>query len=269
MLHSCQNCWHNGLQYDALGLQYGYCVMHRKMLIAADSTTCGQHMRKDLPLRRAQEVSKIHLCKYTKQIIVDVNTNEASNMAVSPDAKNIILLQNDPVGELVSDFGMLDSKIESLAQLKTLKSVRAEVAMISLARGYINTCMSLDGNWTSGLHLYWWTKKRLPEIPVIAINDLRTSTRIDPARQVILTTWSVVMLRLTLIDDIVQYAAAQDDPISGASGLLQKAAEAVQTFNLQKLSTWMKNEAIPILDKKLSAERYIELSKKLHKEKQI
>ncbi|MBS4051747.1 MAG: hypothetical protein KGZ69_11150 [Methylomonas sp.] len=223
-------------------------------------------MRKDLSLKRAQQVSLIHEAKYSKSVIVQIYTSEEANREVSSAKKDVDSLRGDSVGELVCDYGQLGSKIESLAQLKTLKGARAEVAMMSLARGYVNNCANRNSNWTSGLHLYWWTKKQLPEIPEISVGDIRTTNGIQLARQVDLTAWSIVMLRLTLIDDVIQYAASCDDPLGEANGLLQKAAEAVQIFNLQKLSKWLRTNALPTLDRMLSYDRYVELSNQLHKD---
>jgi hypothetical protein len=269
MLQSCQNCWFNGLQYGGLGLAVGYCSRHQKILFAADATTCGQHMRKDLSCKRAREVSVVHLKHYTKDAIVSVFDSAVSNVPISSAEKDLKVLRADPVAESVSDYGLLGSKIESLAQLngltKEAKSARAEVAMMSLARGYVQNCFARDKTWTSGLHLYWWTKNRLPELPSIEINDIRTTNGIELARQIDLTAWSVMMLRLTLIDDVVECAAVQGDAIGEVKGLLQKSAEAIQTFNLPKLSKWMKTEAQPALDRKLSEKRYRELSNALHK----
>jgi hypothetical protein len=266
MLQSCQNCWFNGLQYGALGLSVGYCSRHQKILNAAEGTTCGLHMRKDLTLKRAQQVASVHANRYSASVIVHIYRDEEARREISSDKKDLDSLRGDPVGELVADYGMLDSKIESLAQLKTLTGARAEVAMLSLARGYASNCMSRNGNWTSGLHLYWWTKKRLPEIPNISVSDLRTTGSIQLSRQVDLTAWSIIMLRLTLIDDIIGYAAIENDPLGEVKGLLQKACETVQTFNLHKLSKWIRAEAQPALDRTLPYERYIELSRSLHKD---
>jgi hypothetical protein len=266
MLQSCQNCWFNGLQYGALGLPVGYCSRHRKILNTADGTTCGLHMRKDLSLDRARQVARIHAATYPNSVIVRIRDEAQAKTEVSEDERDLDSLRSDGVAEVVTDYGMLDSKIESLAQLKVLAGARAEVAMISLARGYVNNCIARNGSWTSGLHLWWWTKKRLPEIPDIAITDLRATGGIPLSRQATLTAWSIVMLRLTFIDDVVEYAAAENDAVGELKGLLQKAAIAVQTFNLQRLSGWMRREALPILDRQLPYERYRELSRQLHKD---
>ena len=122
MLQSCQNCWFNGLQYGALGLSVGYCSQHRKILNAAEATTCGLHMRKDLPLRRTQQVSSIHAARYPDSIITLIHGDKEAMHEISSDEKDLHSLRSDSVAELVSDYGMLDSKIESLAQLSSGKS---------------------------------------------------------------------------------------------------------------------------------------------------
>ncbi|WNV06943.1 hypothetical protein RP726_20945 (plasmid) [Candidatus Methylospira mobilis] len=270
MLQSCQNCWFNGLQYGALGLSVGYCSRHDKILNAAEGTTCGQHMRKDLSLKRAKEVASIHKNRYSDSVIINIYRDEEAEREISSDEKDVDLLRGDSVGDLVTNYGKLDTKIISLAQLNMLAGTkygaRAEVAMLSLARGYVSNCMRLNGNWTSGLHIYWWTKNRLAEIPDIQTSDIRTTGGINLHRQVDLTSWSIIMLRLTLIDDVIEHAATQNDPIGEVKGLLQKASEAVQTFNPDKLSKWMRAKAQPALDKKLTYERYQELSRNLHRD---
>lgn len=265
-LHSCQNCWFNGLQYGALGLPVGYCSVHKKILNIADGTTCGLHLRKDLPLYRVKQVAVHHSGKYPENMIIRIISGIEEKRDVSSDDKDLLSLRQDSVADAALDFGLLGSKIESLAQLKAMPGARAEVAMLSLARGYISNCMERNGKWTSGLHLYWWTRSRLTDIPDVEVRDIRAVGATQLARQQILIAWSVVMLRLTLIDDVVEYAAIQDDPIGKAKGLLDRAAESTQTFNLRSLSKWLKAEAIPIIDSRLSYARYVELSQELHKE---
>jgi hypothetical protein len=266
MLVSCQNCWFNGLQYGALGLSVGYCSRHRIILNAADATTCGLHVRKDLSLDRAQQVAAVHAARYASSLIVRIYGNETAKDDVSSNERDLDSLRSDAVGDVVVEYGMLDSKIESLAQLKAMSGARAEVAMLSLARSYVSHCIGRQGSWTSGLHLYWWTKERLTATPDIAITDIRSTGGLQLARQIELTAWSVVMLRLTVIDDIIEYAAAQDDPLGEVRGLLDKSAEAVSTFNLRTLAKWMRTEARPRLDRMLPYERYVELARQLHKD---
>lgn len=266
MLHSCENCWFNGLQYGALGLPVGYCTRHRKVLNAADFTTCGQHLRKDLSLHRAQAVAELHAARYPGDVIVRIYDEAQANEEVSSNGKDLDTLRKDPVAEAASDYGLLDSKIESLAQLKALPGARAEVAMLSLARGYVRNCVMRDGRWTSGLHIYWWTKKRLAETPDIAVGDLRTTGGIQLSRQVELTAWSIVMLRLTLIDDIAIYAGTDNHPVGGATGLLQRYAASADSFSLAKLAKWIRAEALPILDEALPWDGFSRLCREMHRE---
>ena len=75
------------------------------------------------------------------------------------------------------------------------------------------------------------------------------------------------MLRLTFIDDITTYANQQNDPLGKARNITEQAALALDTFNLRALSKWLKLEAIPQLDARLSHNRYVELSNQLHQER--
>jgi len=267
-LHSCQNCWFNGLQYGALGLPVGYCSRHKKILNLADGTTCGLHLRKDLTVHRAKEVSKIHIKHYSTDLIGRVSNGLSYENDVSGSEKDVGKLRNDSIGDVVADYGELGSTIESLAQLKAMPGARAELAMLSLGRGYIQNCASRNGKWTSGLHLYWWSRKRLAEIPEIGVDNLRSVGATQLSRQSDLTAWSLIMLRLTFIDDITTYANQQNDPLGKVQSLTEQAALTLDTFNLRSLSKWLKTEAAPQLDSRLSVTRYAELANELHTERE-
>ena len=266
MTQSCQNCWYNGLQYGVLGLSVGYCVLHKKILNASTSTTCQEHKRKDLALHRVRQVSDIHQHTFELKGILRLKDGMPVNGEASDHDEDVRLLRHDDVAELVSDYGTLGSTIESLAQLKRISGARAEVALLSLARGYVQNCINRHGTWTSGLHLYWWTKSRLHEEPEINIADILSTYGLQLERQVALTSWSVIMLRLTFIDDMVTYAQKDSEQLGTVTGLLDRASEAVTTFNIRRLLQWIKNKAVPELDRQLDRDRYIELSNTLHVE---
>lgn len=268
-LHSCQNCWFNGLQYGALGLAVGYCTLHKKILNVPDGTTCGLHLRKDLAASRAKEVSEVHRKHYSIEFVGRIIDGKPYDGDVSDSYKDIEVLKQDSVAYAVTDYGELGSTIESLAQLKAIPGARAELAMLSLGRGYVNNCVSRNGKWTSGLHLYWWSRLRLTYIPEIKVEDLRSVGATQLSRQRDLTAWSLVMLRLTFIEDIISYASQQGDNTFGrVPSLTEQAAQALNTFNLGMLAKWLKSEAIPQLDKHLPNSRYTELAKKLHSERE-
>lgn len=266
-LHSCQNCWFNGLQYGALGLSIGYCVRHKKILNAPDGTTCGLHLRKDLTLARALEVSEVQKKEFPIEFVCRINDGQHHESDVSDNQKDMELLKKDSVADSVSDYGELGSTIESLAQLNAMPGARAELAMLSLGRGYTNNCFQRDGKWTSGVHLYWWSRRRLTDIPDIKIEDLRSVGAIQLSRQILLTSWSLIMLRLTFIEDIVDYARQQDDPLGKVQSLTEQAALSLNNFSLRSLAKWLKTEAIPQLDARLSKSRYVELANELHSER--
>ncbi|MGR9087287.1 MAG: hypothetical protein ACU841_09455, partial [Gammaproteobacteria bacterium] len=90
---------------------------------------------------------------------------------------------------------------------------------------------------------------------------------IQLSRQCDLTSWSLVMLRLTFIEDITTYAKQQDDPLGKVESLTEQAALALDSFNLRALSKWLKSVAAPQLDTYLSDARYMELAKVLHTER--
>jgi len=267
-LQSCQNCWFNGLQYGALGLPVGYCSRHQKILNIADGTTCGLHLRKDLTVLRAKEVSEIHKKHYSAEYVSRIVDGKHHVNDVSDSENDITHLRKDSVADAVTDYGELGSTIESLAQLKAMPGARAELAMLSLGRGYINNCISKNGKWTSGLHLYWWSRRRLTEIPEIKVENLRSVGATQLSRQSDLTAWSLIMLRLTFIDDMTIYANQQNDPLGKVKSLTEQAALALDSFNLRALSKWLNSEAAPQLDARLSVARYAELANELHAERE-
>ncbi len=267
-LHSCQNCWFNGLQYGALGLAVGYCSRHKRILNIADGTTCGFHLRKDLSVNRAQEVSVVHQKYYTNECVTRLADTGCYASDVSDSDKDKIHLRKDSVADAVVDYGELGSTIESLSQLRALSGARAELAMLSLGRAYVANCISRNGKWTSGLHMYWWSRSRLTDIPEIKVEDLRSVGATNLARQSDLTAWSLVMLRITFIEDITTYAGQQDDPLGKVESLTEQAALSMDTFNLRNLKKWLNNEAGPQLDARLPHARYAELATKLHKDRE-
>ncbi|RZT58243.1 hypothetical protein EV283_0010 [Sphingomonas sp. BK036] len=265
-LHSCQNCWFNGLQYGAVGLSFGYCARHRKVLNLPDETTCGQHIRKDLSSKRAEEVAVYHSKAYADDKIVRLTTGLEVASDASAAARDVNIIRSDIVGESVVDYGYLDSKIESLAQLRGIRSARSDIALTSLGRAYVQNCARRGGRWTSGIHLFWWTKKRLAEVPQLRVEDIRYAGHIQLSRQTDLAAWSVMMFKLYLLDDIVSYAGIQNDVLGRESGIANSAAIAVPTFNVRKLSAWISRELLPALEARLDYERYSELSRELHQE---
>lgn len=266
---SCQNCWFNGLQYGALGLPVGYCIRHRKILNFADRTTCGMQIRKDLSLNRANEVAIAHSKVFIESKIVRwIDSTEISS-DVSSSTKDLAVLQRDKVGEAVTSYGSLNSKIESLSQLGMIHTARSDVAMTSLARAYVSNCIAQGGRWTSGLHLYWWTKKRLADIPKIEAEDLRFVGSTQLARQIELTSWSVMMFRLSFVDDVIQYAKKDGDEIAKVGELLNRAATAVSIFNVRKLGAWIRKDIIPELETRLDRTQYEKMANELHKENEV
>lgn len=265
-LQSCQNCWFNGLQYGAVGLSVGFCARHQKVLNLSDETTCGLHIRKDLGLARAQQVAAVHARTFDSDKIVRLTNKEEVEADFSGSERDLALLRTDSVGDVVVDYGSLDSRIESLAQLKMLKTARSDLAMASLGRAYVRNCVRQGGHWTSGIHLFWWTKRRLAVIPDLQVGDIRYDGSIQLSRHVELAVWSVMMFRLSFIDDIVQYARQDDDDIGGVGDVLNGAATAVQNFSVAKLSRWIGRELIPALEARLNYQRYSTLSRELHRD---
>ncbi|WP_150126944.1 hypothetical protein [Sphingomonas panacis] len=226
------------------------------MLNNADETTCGQHIRKDLGFERAQEVSRVHSKHFDNRIIVRVLGGEHLARDFSSSLQDEERLRRDEVADAVIDFGVLDTTISSLAQLKPMHTARSVIAMTSLGRAYVRNCRIRGGSWTSGINLYWWNKNRLDQIPELLVDDIRYTGATSLKRQADLAIWSVMMLRLCFIDDIVEAAFVENDEIGLERGITDRAATAVQDFDLRKLGVWIRRELLPSLAARLNNDRY-------------
>jgi hypothetical protein len=268
-LSSCSNCWYNSVQYGSIGLPFGYCVEHQCILRQPDELTCGKHMRKDVLLGTARVFSNRHLQNYAHSEICKL---EDASLIPKTDTifiqKNLAFLRRDPVGSVVADYGAYDTKIESIAQLRfaAKTSIRAEIAMLNLGRSYVARCVARDGSWKSGIHILWWVKEFFQQpMPEINPNDLiyQTATSLD--RQIELAKWSVLILRLTYISDIGEYAQrAGDGNIGALRDIAEEAALATEKPNLRKLEKWVRSNGMPKIDSILPESTYTRIGRSLH-----
>lgn len=104
----------------------------------------------------------------------------------------------------------------------------------------------------------------MTEMPEIRVEDLRSVGATQLSRQTLLISWSLVMFRLSFIEDITSYAAQQGDRLGKVESLTEQAAIALDTFNFRNLSKWLKSVAAPQLDSFLSRSRYAELANEFH-----
>ena len=267
-LISCSNCWYNGLQAGSIGMSIGYCAEHKMILRRSDETTCSRLLRKDLTLESAKRESSVHRDKYLDDYsLLKVSDGETAESDTYRDRGQKVF-NGDSVSNIVGEYGEYGAKIESLAQLRREGSTRAEIAMLSLARGYTNRCIMNGGEWTSGLHLFWWTMGRLESNPTPEIShmDLRYQLPMKIDRQVEVAQWYVLMFRLLFISDIAIHAGNHSEPIGALSDLPECAAEDTEIVSLRKLRAWIKREAVPRIKKALTIERYRELADQLHQE---
>lgn len=186
-------------------------------------------------------------------------------------------LASDKVGRVVKDYGQLGTKIQSLSQLKVLPRGRAELARLSLGRVYVRRCVSKRGQWTSGLHLFWWTTRTLSKRPSLSVGDFRTQLDMDLKRQHELAQWSIVMLRLTFLADIGGHVA-QGLPIASSPtirsvgerlaaliSLVDDAAEEAST-DLDALMNWIEKVAQRRIRRVMSEAEYQDISQDLHQD---
>ncbi len=273
-LLSCANCWYNPLQYDLIGDEVGYCVEHRKVLRRPDESTCGRLLRKDLGWSRSLAVNQRHRQEFSDAEVVPLRAATRRRLPVLAE-DDAGPLNGDVVREHVVEYGLLGAKIESLARLETVHDPRGEVAFLSLSRGYVNRCVQRDGRWTSGLHLLWWLRRRLMVLPEVDVRHLRRVALREHSEErlshlLALATWSVTILRLTLLDDIAGHEARDTPPgkriLEPLRDVLEAAAAATRDPSPQRLQSWIVRTAVPAFDKALPRQRYQELASQLHRE---
>jgi len=267
---SCVNCCYNALQYDTLGMTFGYCTEHRRVLQSASELTCGRHLRKDLPIESARRERDLHQQRFSPAFVSVLRSRKRANGSYSSArAEDLAVLRRDTVADVVTDYGRLDAKIESLAQLRAMGGARSEIAMLSLSRSYVSRCVERQGQWTSGLHLLWWTRKRLAEEPVVEVEDFRVETPLPLTRQLDLAKWSILMLRLIFISDVGSYARANGSVVKRLSSLAEDAASATGSLSSHKLLRWVRRQATTRFDSALPEHKYVELSRRLHRDQDI
>jgi len=271
-LISCANCWFNGLQYGSIGLSVGFCVIHKVALRKADETTCAHLNRKDLMLDAATAENAAHQRRYTRgdgpQRIDDgAATNNGEWITTDLQA-----LRRDGVGDIVVEYGRAGSTVESLAQLRRDRSLRAELALLSLGRGYVANCVRNEGRWTSGVHFTWWTVQRLARasLPEVSAADQRRQLPTAAERQIELELWSLVMLRLVFIADVGSHARQEGHPIAALSDLPERAALAMTSGpKLKSLMRWIKLEGLSAIDAALPVAEYERLGSELHVQRDL
>jgi hypothetical protein len=179
---------------------------------------------------------------------------------------DISLLSGNETTEAVTEYGNLGTKIESLAVLRKAPGVMAEVARLSLSRTYVDRCVARGGDWTSGVHLYWWTREQMTDEPEVRAEDIRVETRLSLARQVDIAKWAVVMLRLVFMSDIGHHAS-NHSRLAALRRMPERAAESTASLSFGKLIRWVRKEGIKIADQALSKKRYVTLARELHKQR--
>ena len=208
---SCLNCCHNPLQLGPLGTQFGYCTRHRLVLNHPQATTCGQLLRKDLLAESASRENHLHAAAFSTDRIVFLGTRKQATALKGAVEKPNGQMPADAIVEELQNYGSLDSKIGSMAVLHRIPGARAEVAMLSLSRAYFRNCVANGGSWTAGIHLLYWTLRRLDEEPEINATDLRGPIPYSLTHTLAVARWSLLAFRLAFVSDVGRVAAAEGD----------------------------------------------------------
>ncbi|AUX27452.1 uncharacterized protein SOCEGT47_080420 [Sorangium cellulosum] len=162
------------------------------------------------------------------------------------------------------DYGLLDSKIATMAALHRIPGARAEIALISIGRGYFQNCIAHRGKWTSGVHILQWTLNRLTDAPAIAANDLLGPVTLTLERTHELAIWDILFFRLIFVADVAQQAKEEGDPLGDLVDLLDAAVVQTQPGSPESLTKWLRKRAEKIRGAFPPA-RYDELRRELRR----
>lgn len=262
---SCVNCCHNPLQLGRAGTDFGYCTRHLVVLPRPESTTCGQLFRKDLSRSSAVEERALHQHHYRCDRISQVVSPKVDAAKVGLVEKTNGFFERDVVLEEVLSYAQYDTNISTMAALRRVEGARAEIAMLSLSRGYLANCYDQQGPWWAGLHLAFWTLQRLDTEPVFAASELH-----GPMRSVAETTavakWRVLAFRLYLLVDVSDEARSQSsrDPITRFTALADEALSAGSPTRPEKVLAKLRSSRTRWM-KALSKEHYARLRNKIRR----
>ena len=170
-----------------------------------------------------------------------------------------------PVGDFeeVRSFGLVDSKIGTMAALRQIPGVRAEVAMLSLSRAYFANCTRRGGKWTAGLHLLFWTLKRLDREPNLEATDIRGPISFSLEKTIALSQWMLIALRLSLISDVASRALAEHDAAGKLVKFVQATVERANVDEPQRLLAAIRRSR-KAWQAALTVDRYEHLREALH-----
>lgn len=262
---SCKNCCHNPMQLGPIGTAFGYCTRHHLTLHVPYLTTCGQLLRKDLLPARAKSEREIHAQTYSRGRVSLVTQPTRS----AADAGWVHQLNgefaDDQVFQTVANYGSLPSKFASIAALSVLATSRAEIAMVSLGRAYFRNCAEHDGQWTAGVHVLWWTLRRLYDEPTFGATDVLGPISLPLERLLELAQWQLVTFRLALIIDVSDVAREASDPVGGLAALAREAVATTQPGSPSRLLAWLRKRTQKISEA-LPMERYFQLREELRDE---
>lgn len=262
---SCNNCCHNPLRAGIVGTDFGFCTRHGLVLLSPRETTCGQLLRKDLLVDRAMLLQKVHQRRFRRDRVASLYDDSAGQ-----------LLTEAPNGQLPKDAVIEESvafqryarntKISSIAALRRLEGARADIAMTSLGRAYVQNCRRRDGLWKAGLHVLWWTLERLhvePPMPEAAALHVE---RMPLERVSAMAKWFVITMRLYLVSDVGFFAAEAGDDAGALGSLADSALAATEPGDGPGLARWL-TERRPKYTRALSSARYEQLARERHRER--
>jgi hypothetical protein len=240
-------------------------MRHHVVLTRSHLTTCGQLLRKDLLIESAERERKVHLLVYRPDRVSLVTNPHASATKLIERISGVT--PTDAVIEEVQAYGSVDQKIATMAALHRVEGPRAEIAMLSLSRAYVENCFRRDQKWTAGVHLLFWTLQRLNLDPVFAPTDLREPLGYSLAQTTAVARWSVVVFRLALIADVATYASQSHHPVARLKAFAINASAVAPPTAPERLLAWL-TERKSRWSAPLSEARYRRLRRQLHRDEE-
>ena len=223
-------------------------------------------MRKDLLRASAHEERALHQLHYRLDrvsLVVAPNVDaEKARFVEKPNG----MFERDVVLDEVLSYAQYDTNISTMAALRRVEGMRAEIAMLSLSRGYLANCYDNKGPWFAGLHLAFWTLQRLDADPVFAASELHGPMR-SVSEAMAVAKWRVLAFRLYLLCDVSDETRAQKgrDPITRFTALADEALSAGSPTRPDKVLAKLRSTRTRWMQA-LSRDRYTRLRRAVHVE---
>jgi hypothetical protein len=221
-------------------------------------------LRKDLLSARATKEQKLHRRSFRVEFVQELTAPRKPMSGAELVSEFEDQAVGDDVFRDVAEYGLLPSKVATLAALWSRSGIRAEIAMLSLGRAYFTNCIRQRGKWTAGLHLARHTLNRLTEDPLLSLEDLRGPVIAPLAKAIDLAKWAVVAQRVAMLVDVGRTAEADGDRVVRWVDLGTTAIATTAPGSAKSLLGYLRRKRRGF-EEALDQQRYRELAQSLRK----